>query len=100
MEEEIGADGEIYDVCDIKPIPLTLEILEKNGFEKEIVNGDTYFTLDDIVLENNYEFGFYFGRFYGDSEDGFVFVDTIAIKYVHQLQHLLHLCGIDKEIEL
>ena len=100
MEEGIGADGEIYDVCDIKPIPLTPEILEKNGFEKEIISGDTYFTLDDIVLENNYEFGIYFGRFYRASEDGFVFVDTIAIKYVYQLQHLLRLCGVDKEIKI
>ena len=84
----------------MEPIPLTQEILEKNGFEKEIVSGDTYFTLDDIVLQNDYEFGFDFGRFYRDSEDGFVFVDTIAIKYVHQLQCALRLCGNEKEIEL
>ena len=84
----------------IQPIPLTPEILENNGFEKEIVGGDTYFTLDDIVLQNDYEFGFDFGRFYRDSEDGFVLVGIITIKYVHQLQHALRLCGIDKEITI
>lgn len=84
----------------IKPIPLTPEILEKNGFEKEIVSGDTFFTLDDIVLENNHEFGFDFGRFYRDSEDGFVFVGIITIKYIHELQNTLRLCGIEKEITI
>lgn len=93
-----------YDYLDedywIQGIPLTAEILEKNGFEKDIVSGDTYFTLDDIVLQNDFEFGFDFGRFYRDSEDGFVLVGIITIKYVHELQRALRLCNIDKEIVL
>jgi hypothetical protein len=60
----------------IKPIPLTPEILEKNGFSR---NGL------DIAL---------FDRRGGDD-----FVGASNLQYVHELQHALKLCGIGKEIQ-
>lgn len=62
---------------EIEPIPLTSEILEKNGFS---INGL------DIAL---------FDRKGGDD-----FVAASNLQYVHELQHALKFCGIDKEIVL
>lgn len=61
----------------VEPIPITPEILEKNGFSR---NGL------DISL---------FDRRGGDD-----FVGASNLQYVHELQHALRLCGIEKEIVL
>jgi hypothetical protein len=78
---------------EIYPIPLTPEILEKNGFEA-IKEGrypslrnyynDIIFQLEGIKEEGNCKILYIF--------------KNIPILYVHQLQHALKLCGIDKEI--
>lgn len=85
----------------INPIPLTEEILVKNGFEK--------CHNDDAQVLGCYFFRLFnkqCGRLdidaYGLEEEfgaEFTYCD-ININYVHQLQHLLRLCGIEKEIEL
>ena len=80
----------------IEPIPLTAEILENNGWEYEDCGSesyeDEYYTIsDDFDIHIGYN-GFYEIR----TIDG----RNIEIKYVHELQHVLKLCGIDKEIEL
>ena len=62
---------------DINPIPLTPEILVKNGFS---TNG-----LDVSLF---------------DRQGGDDFVGAANIQYVHELQHVLRLCGIDKKIVL
>ena len=81
----------------LRPIPLTPEILEKNGFtlkeEEKGMYGVTiapYYTRDDVPFE-----------VFCDGEPFAIwFKDPVNIKYVHQLQHALRLCGIDKTIEL
>lgn len=93
LDGQVGADGEVYDECDIRPIPLTEEILVKNGWDftksdysvycKEDTNGDAELSKD--------EYGFYWSI----NCDEYV---ILRIDYVHQLQHLLRLCGIDKEL--
>ena len=82
------------DVLDIKPIPLTPEILEKNGFElqrdkSELGKLDTYWLGSELgafrihrLNNGDYQFG------------------LAKIRNVHELQHALRLCGIDKEIEI
>jgi hypothetical protein len=93
---------------DLEPIPITPKILEKNGFKlkekgvlyTEYVSGDEH----SII-----EFGFYKESIHDidtvlNCELGFVGgLDRIHhchIKYVHQLQHALKLCGINKNIKL
>lgn len=83
----------------IKPIPLTEEILKKNGFEKKRYNS--------FVLENRYllvvnVIGGHFRSFYYSEESVFNIdgIMKISLWYVHQLQHFLRHCGIEKEIEL
>ena len=70
-------------------IPLTEEILAKNGWE-----GQTDGTNDFFVSRILPELWHYAGT------DYYSYDINTKIKYVHQLQHLLRLCGIEKEIKL
>ena len=82
---------EEFRVEDLSPIPLTPEILEKNGWEKT-PTGYVFYT-DGKRYDNSlwYIFG---------SNTFVVNTAEFQIKFVHQLQHALRLCGIDKEIVL
>ena len=76
------------------PIPLTSEILEKNGW-RSMMNGTGEFYLKKplvdaaIVTKNIIGFQMNHGPFNG-----------LSIHYVHELQHALRLCGIKHEITL
>ena len=84
---------------EIEPIPLTPEILKKNGilYEKQ-----SYY----YVIENDNDLECTYYMIQGSQGGWAIGVDTGAyecsvfdrIKYVHELQHALKLCGIDKEI--
>ena len=90
---------------DINPIPLTLEILEKNGFIKSN-------SVSDIPPLDKDEDGNMYYSFKGENKfwgwwqpDNIFFIPAnamgnIEIRYVHELQHALRICGIDKTIEL
>lgn len=69
-------------VEDIKPMPLTSEILEKNGWKWD---GQDFVGACLLYPEGNY---FVFDAF------------RTKIKYVHQLQHLLFGLGIDFDFNL
>ena len=84
----------------IEPIPLTPEILEKNGFEKnKFVKCFSEYVLkkgeSEIIVAR------------GEIEEMWI-RRTLAErayclpypKYVHELQHALRLCGIDLDIKL
>lgn len=90
----------------IEPIPLTPEILEKNGFSvKE--EGETH-TIYVRVDENSIiSFAFYKETICGvdtllECELGFAGglnrIHHCHIKYVHELQHALRLTGAEKEV--
>ena len=83
----------------LQGVPLTPEILEQNGFVKQAYDGW-------LIIENN-------GRgtieYRTDYFDGMLRINytkkpfskiSIKLKYVHELQHALRLCGIDKTIEV
>lgn len=76
---------------ELEPIPLTPEILEKNGWEKRPTG--YVFYIDGERYDNSLWYIF-------DSNTFVVNTAEFQIKYVHQLQHALKGCGIDKEIEL
>ena len=87
---------DIVDQDDMVGIPLTPEILEKNGFVKserydvwKIINDEYELRITPlraavIFLDED-----------GTDKEDF---STPRPKYVHELQHILRLCGIDKEI--
>lgn len=86
----------------LEPIPLTTEILEKNGFEK--IEGCV--TAEAYILDKGEwgEANLIIRRF--DFNESFVICTPkdqtarISIGYVHELQHALRLAGIKKEIVL
>ena len=99
---------DIFYVKDIKPIPLTQEILESNGFE--LTEKDDIFRCQDgkIVIEVGiYHPDFINIGFEQTTPDGtnkgeissICKIDGSDI-FVHELQHALRLCGIEKEIVL
>ena len=84
-------------ISNIKPIPLTPEILEKNGFEKQGFPGWQIYTKEYLILwRNDYPNVLHIDSFSSDYGS----FDRFNVDYVHQLQHALKLCGITKEIVL
>lgn len=79
---------------DIKPIPLTPEILEKNGWSKDLYDNEAYDN-DDFEQLSLWE---------GADRNAWwwhVGVElVIPLNFVHELQHALRLCNISKEIEI
>ena len=77
------------------PIPLTEEILVKNGWDFR----DRQYAIEckedeqGIVELSRDKDGYYWSI----NWDEYL---IIRIHYVHELQHILRLCGIEKEIEL
>ena len=98
----------------IKPIPLTPEILEKNGFVMEERDGVAVRYSFATNLYNPtqaaIQFAFYDGGVFADKlfkcraspKDcyGINELHICDLKFVHELQHALRLCGIDKKIVL
>ncbi len=84
-------DGNIYDyIGELYPIPLTLEILEKNGFEhKDDVYFKEYPQRKLVVMDK---------KAYIINESCSLFL--CKVEFVHQLQHLLFGLGINYEMEL
>ena len=81
--------AEAYNAGEYKkyePIPLTPEILEKNGWEFDELDGDYY----------NREIHF---RVLGGKSPYMIF-DGVGISYVHELQHALKLEKIEMRIIL
>lgn len=94
---------------ELSGVPITPEILEKNGCVKEVMsrgvkNSHWVYTKPDIE-EYGY-FPIYIEKGIGDEFDVYPFTDNnvctqIAyIKYIHQLQHLLFGLGINHEMEV
>lgn len=102
LDGQVGADGEVYDECDIRPIPLTGDLFIKNGFSEQ---GDgcewSYYKEQDgkgqymILWNKNYDYleiASYtddYGEFYRS-----------GIRFLHEVQQAMRLCGVEKEIEL
>lgn len=95
-----------YSIDCLEPIPLTPEILEKSGFEKQSdyqwkYSDSGYKIVISIAPQIEIE-----GELLGAPPinvkmEGALFeLNKTDDWYVHQLQHALRLCGIEKEITL
>lgn len=94
-------DGYKYGYCwcdldEIFPIPLTPEILEKNGWEYNNYNNETENEEEYYVDRDGFDIHINGEKF----EIRCIDAVNIQLKYLHELQHALKLCGIDKTIEL
>lgn len=89
-----------FSIDDISPIPITPEILEKNGFVGEI-DGDnpvrTEFVFKPVNIVGFADCDFYHCRIWHPKGYGRILFPKIH--YVHELQHILRLAGVEKEID-
>lgn len=91
---------------DVKPMPLTEEMLVKSGFPRDLdEENKSYWDDEDKDKYRLYKFNAKYPYFHlieviGQNDRYFWVEDhcTIKIHYVHEFQHLLKLCGIEKEI--
>ena len=91
-------DGRTYVPIEfIEPVPLTTEILEKNGFVKD-ENDDNMYYWNWSVIDDCMSYDKETSKVRIFSVSGLTFVKIV--QYVHELQHALRLCEIKKEIEL
>lgn len=83
-----------YEYNEIEPIPLTAELLEKNGFVYRKAFHLWLLVGSIFALDND--------SWWRSVKDGELHVTFggFPLKYVHELQNALRLCGIDKEIEI
>ena len=100
VEEQVyGDDGFYVDTADLQPIPLTDEILEKNGFKYDEF---PKFAVNEITENTKVAFSYHSGSstvFMGISEPNFN-LTSACVLCVHELQQLLRLSRIKKDIEL
>ena len=89
------AYNDLYDYDEIEPIPLTSDILERNGFEK---------VQNLLVLQ--WENGVYPSMIFVEynPENYCLFINDMMfpkpVRFLHELHHILMDCGIEKEITL
>ena len=96
------------------PIPITPEILEKNGFIEDSTNGlhSEYHLLVPAGIEKNLytvQVTFYkepicgvstLFKCWGPYSAGVNDIHLCNLNYVHEMQHAIRLCGVEKEIVL
>lgn len=93
-------EGLVYcfvDIDEIKPIPITVEILKKNGWKKEMYHNWYYLPLERTLL--------YIIECIGidgvwSVQVGLNMSYMANISFVHQLQHLFFGLGINHEMEV
>lgn len=86
-------------VEDLQPIPLTEEILEKNGYKFNYICYEKkgYPAIELGSEEGTYNIGKVYVPYNNGDPDIHVYT---TCKYVHELQHAIKLCGIEKNIIL
>lgn len=94
VTERCEYESEVINLINIKPILLTAEILEKNGWEKS--------SITDYKWSALYE-GNRLPDMWEDTNKHYLMVIgliDVNINYIHELQHALKQYKIDKQIEL
>lgn len=88
----------LVDVEEIKPIPITVEILEKNGWKKKMYcDWCHYLPIEGNILYLSKGIGIDGAFSVGVGQD----MSYIAsISFVHQLQHLFFGLGLNSEMEV
>ena len=110
IDAEILADDDLYyvgeDRCHsedkIEPIPLTPEILEKNGFERGVVIPSNFYrNIDNERLifsphSSCYGLGYVHWNESNDADIMHRLEVQQPIMYIHQMQHALRLFGLNE----
>lgn len=94
MTDSCYSGGVIGFIDNVHPIPLTPEILEKNGCLHTAENRILCDWFDGRITVRKYNSREWYELFVGSNQMKF------KLMFVHQLQHALRLAGIEKEIEV
>lgn len=109
IEYFVGSKAKVeYEMCEIEaisPVHITEEILIKNGFKHDydmdecVADGGQFITLKGLVYEED---GVLVDYCNGDVKVTTDFNGEVTKRmfYVHELQHAMKLCNIQKTIEL
>lgn len=84
---------------DLHPIPITAEVLEKNGFESTTKPNVFTLTHGELQLYVSKELDGWYMSFVNFMER-LCILQVIRQNSIHELQHALRLAGVDKEINL
>lgn len=89
-------------VNNIQPIPITEEIMEKNEFTCDSNVGKIHERNDTKGIEWDATYSFFTGMLKLRNKKAYPEPHKIVVScfYIHELQHALRLCGIEKEIIL
>lgn len=110
---------ERHDLKSVSPIPLTKEILEKNGFYFGYTSNEEDLASNTIAQLSEEDKGWVWDEGDGsikvilpnESDGGMIIIDDQSFDrhlslvynnevYVHELQHLLRLCGVEKSLTI
>lgn len=91
----------------VKPIPLTEEVLDKNGFAEDYdIEYDMSYEFvirhpkggmsAEVILKHNEDNAEWVAYLFGPNGE----VEELTINHVHELQHAMRLFGVEKEIIL
>lgn len=111
LPQKVQSEHFVRSLIEFEPIPLTAEILEQNGFEELMNEGESCASRFGRTPKPTGVWQYGFGQFDSVSyvpERNFLRIkfmegstaDIDDIKYVHELQHALRLFKVNKEIEL
>lgn len=96
-----------YYPASCKPIPLTKEILEKNGFVSNLTWHHCDIEIGNYIVcvQFGYNNKIWYVKIHQTGKDNVVPSEKTSlylthIQHVHQLQHALRLCGIEMKFEL
>lgn len=84
--------------CNVEGIPITPEILEKNGFEMR--EGTVLYAKNRLALKPLDEGKGYQAYQIGLGSLRLFCVEVRFVKYVHELQHILWALGLDAELKV
>lgn len=102
----VRISGNLFDLSEeeVSPIPLSEELLKKNGFVPMIYtdpgNNDSYIYYEWIPTDEKYKQKCI--MLWPNNERGYSYCDTlsdIVITSLHELQHLMKLCKVKVEIK-
>lgn len=85
---------------EVEPIPLTAEILEKNGFEHNPHKESHFYFDDEFVEVDIHEMSDSVWLIEAEELEFSMSTQRAIVCNVHELQHAIKLYGIDKEIVL
>lgn len=87
-------------VDDLQPIPITAEVLEKNGLEQNSNCLDYRFIIDNIYCSISKGIKCWYVNIYDISNSPHTPIFKAHIIHIHELQHALRLAKVGKEIVL